>query len=77
VRVSQSALSLAFLVVLRRLRMLTLAAALIVLAVTMLVHLGWAHCRCRSAGLAPGRASGARHDYTLDLRMMFILKKLA
>src|SRR5712691_5457636 len=39
--------------------MLTLAAALIVLALTMLAQLGWAHCRCRSAGLALGRASGA------------------
>jgi hypothetical protein len=77
VRVSQPSLSLAFLVVLRRLRMLTLAAALIVLALTMLAQLGWAHCRCRSAGLAPGRASGARRDYTLDLRMTFILEKLA
>jgi O-antigen/teichoic acid export membrane protein len=56
VRVSQPALSLAFLVVLWRLRLLTLTAALIVLAVTMLLQLGWAYHRCRSAGLAPGRA---------------------
>jgi hypothetical protein len=40
------------------------------------VALGWAYCRCRSAGLAPGRASGARRDYALDLRMAFILEKL-
>jgi O-antigen/teichoic acid export membrane protein len=56
VRVSQPALSLAFLVVLWRLRMLTLNIALIVLALTMLLQLGWAYYRCRSAGLAPGRA---------------------
>lgn len=56
VRVTQPALSLVFLVVLWRLRLLTLTAALIVLAVTMLLQLGWAYHRCRSAGLAPGRA---------------------
>jgi O-antigen/teichoic acid export membrane protein len=56
VRVSQPVLSLAFLVVLWRLRMLTLDAALIVLALTMLLQLGWAYYRCRSAGLVPGRA---------------------
>jgi len=56
VRVSQPVLSLAFLVVLWRLRMLTLNAALIVLALTMLLQLGWAYYRCRSAGLVPGHA---------------------
>ena len=56
VRVSQPVLSLACLVVLWRLRLLTLTAALIVLALTMLVQLGWAYYRCRSADLAPGRA---------------------
>jgi O-antigen/teichoic acid export membrane protein len=56
VRVSQPVLSLAFLVVLWRLHMLTLTAALIVLALTMSLQLGWAYYRCRSAGLAPGRA---------------------
>ena len=56
VRVSQPVLSLAFLVVLWRLRMLTLTAALIVLGLTLLLQLGWAYYRCRSAGLAPGRA---------------------
>jgi O-antigen/teichoic acid export membrane protein len=56
VRVSQPILSLAFLVVLWRLRLLTLTAALAVLALTMLLQLGWAYYRCRSAGLAPGRA---------------------
>ncbi|HEX3921228.1 MAG TPA: oligosaccharide flippase family protein [Streptosporangiaceae bacterium] len=56
VRLSQPVLSLACLVVLWRLRLLTLTAALLVLALTMLVQLGWAYYRCRSAGLAPGRA---------------------
>ena len=56
VRVSQPVLSLAFIVVLWRLRMLTLNAALIVLALTMLLQLGWAYYRCRSADLAPGHA---------------------
>jgi O-antigen/teichoic acid export membrane protein len=56
VRVSQPVLSLAFLVLLWRLRLLTLTAALIVLALTMVIQLGWAYYRCRSAGLAPGRA---------------------
>jgi O-antigen/teichoic acid export membrane protein len=56
VRVSQPVLSLAFVVVLWRLRMLTLDAALIVLALTMLLQLGWAYYRCRSADLVPGHA---------------------
>lgn len=56
VRVSQPALSLAFIVVLWRLRLLTLTAALVVLALTMLLQLGLAYYRCRSADLAPGRA---------------------
>jgi len=56
VRVSQPVLSLAFLVVLWRLRLLTLTAALIVLALTMLIQLGWAYYRCRSADLVPGHA---------------------
>jgi O-antigen/teichoic acid export membrane protein len=56
VRASQPVLSLAFLVVLWRLRLLTLNAALIVLALTMFIQLGWAYYRCRSAGLAPGHA---------------------
>ena len=58
VRVSQPVLSLAFLVVLWRLRMLSLDAALIVLALTMLLQLGWAYYRCRSADLVPGHAQG-------------------
>ena len=56
VRVSQPVLSLAFLVVLWRLRMLTLNAALIVLALTLSLQLAWAYHRCRSADLVPGRA---------------------
>jgi O-antigen/teichoic acid export membrane protein len=54
--VSQPVLSLAFLGALWRLGLLTLTAALIVLVLTMLVQLVWAYYRCRSAGLAPGRA---------------------
>ena len=54
VRVSQPVISLAFLMVLWRLRLLTLTAALIVLAFTMLLQLGWAYYRCRLADLAPG-----------------------
>ena len=53
VRVSQPVMSLAFLVVLWRLRLLTLTAALIVLALTMFLQLGWAYYRCRSADLGP------------------------
>jgi O-antigen/teichoic acid export membrane protein len=39
-----------------RLGKLTLIAALVVLALTMLLQLGWAYYRCRSAGLVPGHA---------------------
>jgi O-antigen/teichoic acid export membrane protein len=56
VRMIQPVLSFVFLVVLWRLRMLTLDAALIVLSITMLLQLGWAYYRCRSAGLVPGHA---------------------
>jgi O-antigen/teichoic acid export membrane protein len=56
VRVAQPVLSLGSLVVLWRLRLLTLTAALIVLALTMLLQLGWAYYRCRSAGLVPAHA---------------------
>ena len=52
---SQPVLSLAFLAVLWRLRLLTLDAALIVIALTTLLQLGWAYYRCRSADLVPGR----------------------
>ena len=56
VRVSQPVLSLVFIVVLWRLRLLTLDAALIIMALTTLVQLGWAYYRCRSADLVPGHA---------------------
>jgi O-antigen/teichoic acid export membrane protein len=56
VRVSQPVLSLVSMVVLWRLRLLTLTAALLVLTGTMLIQLCWAYYRCRCAGLAPGRA---------------------
>ena len=54
VRATQPILSLAFLIVLWRLRIFTLDAALIVLALTTLLQLGWAYYRCRSADLVPG-----------------------
>jgi O-antigen/teichoic acid export membrane protein len=56
VRVSQPVLSLAFLIVLWRLRLLALDAALIVLALSVLLQLGWAYYRARSADLVPGHA---------------------
>jgi O-antigen/teichoic acid export membrane protein len=56
VRTIQPILSLACLVMLWRLRLLTLNAALVVTALTVLGQLGWAYYRCRSTGLAPGRA---------------------
>ena len=56
VRASQPVMSLTCMVVLWRLRVLTLTAALFVLALTMAIQLGFAYYRCRSAGLAPGRA---------------------
>ena len=56
VRVIQPAFSLIAIVVLWRLRRLTLDAALIVLAATMLLQLVWAYGYCRRTGLAPGRA---------------------
>ncbi len=56
VRVSQPVLNLVFLVALWRLRLLTLDAALITLALTMLLQLGWAYYRCRSADLVHGHA---------------------
>ena len=56
VRASQPVMSLTCIVVLWQLRLLTLTAALFVLALTMAIQLGFAYYRCRSAGLAPGRA---------------------
>jgi O-antigen/teichoic acid export membrane protein len=56
VRVSQPVLSLMAIGVLWWLRVLTLDAALTVLAATMLLQLGWAYYGCRQAALAPGHA---------------------
>lgn len=59
VRLTQPALSLIAIGVLWRLHMLTLDVALIILAVTMALQLGWAYSRCRKFGLVPGRARAA------------------
>lgn len=56
VRVSQPVLSLIAIVMLWRLRRLTLDSALAFLAVTMILQLGWAYQCCRRAGLVPGLA---------------------
>ena len=56
VGVIQPAFSLIAIAVLWRLRRLTLDAALIVLAATMLLQLVWAYGYCRRMCLAPGRA---------------------
>ena len=56
VGVIQPAFSLIAIAVLWQLRRLTLDAALIVLAATMLLQLVWAYGYCRRMGLAPGRA---------------------
>jgi enterobacterial common antigen flippase len=55
VRVSQPLMALAAIVVLWRLRMLTLDAALLVLLGSLLVQLGWSYLACRRTNLAPGR----------------------
>jgi O-antigen/teichoic acid export membrane protein len=59
VRVSQPVLSLIAICILWRLRLLTLDAALIVLAGTMSLQLGWAYYSCRRAGLLEGHARAA------------------
>jgi O-antigen/teichoic acid export membrane protein len=56
VRVSQPVLSLVLIGLLWRLRLLTLDNALIVLAGTMLLQLGWAYLCCRRTSLVPGHA---------------------
>ena len=56
VRVSQPVLSVIAIGVLWRLRLLTLDNALIVLAGTMLLQLGWAYLCCRRTSLVPGHA---------------------
>ena len=57
VRVTQPVFSLIAIVVLWRLRRLTLDVALDVLAVTMLMQLLWAYRSCKCADLVPGRAN--------------------
>lgn len=56
VRLSQPVLSLIAVIVLWRFRLLTLDVAMIVLALTMLLQLGWAYRCCRLNDLVPGRA---------------------
>jgi len=55
VKASQPVPSLIGIIVLWRLRLLTLNSALIVLAVSTLLQLGYAYISCRKFGLAPGR----------------------
>jgi O-antigen/teichoic acid export membrane protein len=55
VRVSQPLSALAAIVVLWRLRMLTLDTALMVLLGSLLVQLGWSYLACRRTHLVPGR----------------------
>jgi antigen flippase len=59
VRVTQPVLSLIGVIVLWRLRLLTLDAMMSILAATMLLQLCWAYSACRKVGLVPGRASPA------------------
>jgi O-antigen/teichoic acid export membrane protein len=54
VRISQPLLSLAAIVIAWRLRLLTLDSAVVVLAATTLLQLGWAYYNCRRVGLVPG-----------------------
>ena len=55
VRVSQALTALAAVIVLWRLRMLTLDSALVVLLGSLLVQLAWSYWGCRRVDLAPGR----------------------
>jgi len=59
VRVTQPVLGFAAVVVLWRIRLLTLDVAMVVLAATVLAQLAWAYRGCRRAGLAPGRMNAA------------------
>jgi O-antigen/teichoic acid export membrane protein len=59
VRVSQPILALIAIGVLWRLQLLSLNAALIILAATMVLQLGWAYRCGRKAGLVPGHARAA------------------
>jgi O-antigen/teichoic acid export membrane protein len=56
VRLTQPVLGLIAIITLWRLRLLSLDSALLAVAVTMLLQLGWAYRSCRRTGLAPGRA---------------------
>jgi O-antigen/teichoic acid export membrane protein len=56
VRVSQPVLSLIVIIILWRLRILSLVSALVALSATMLIQLCWAYRCCRVSGLAPGHA---------------------
>ena len=58
-RLTQPAFGLIAIVILWRLRRLTLDVALAVLAATMLLQFAWAYRCCRRTGLAPGRARSA------------------
>jgi O-antigen/teichoic acid export membrane protein len=55
VRLTQPAFGFIAIVVLWRLRLLTLDVALVVIAATTLLQLVWAYRDCRRVGLAPGR----------------------
>ena len=59
VRLTQPVFGLIAIVVLWRLRRLTLDVALVVLAATLLMQFVWAYCCCRRTGLVPGRAHSA------------------
>ena len=54
VRLTQSLVGLAAVIMLWRLRLLTLDAVLMAFAGSLLVQLGWAYWGCRRAGLVPG-----------------------
>jgi O-antigen/teichoic acid export membrane protein len=72
VRVSQPVLALISVLVLWRLRLLTLEAALLVLAATLILQLLWSYRCCRVSGLAPGhtRARLVRPLATYGLAQM-------
>ncbi len=59
VRLSQPVLGLAIVIVLWRLRLLSLHAVMYTLAVTMTIQLGYAYYHCRGCGLAAGRVRAA------------------
>jgi O-antigen/teichoic acid export membrane protein len=56
-RVSQPLAAVVAVIVLWRLRMLTLDSALLVLLGSLLFQLGWSYWACRRAGLVPGRVT--------------------